>query len=79
MNAEIISQEVMASIEAHFGKRRQIGKGQVFTFGSSLTCSLNYSKLLGGHKFFYAIPRDLLDPTKTFPPTKFGEFAVTSQ
>jgi hypothetical protein len=76
MNVEIISQEVMASVEGRFGKRRQIGKGQVFTFGASLTCSLNYSKLLGGYKFFYAIPRDLLDPSETFPPTKFGEFAL---
>lgn len=76
MNAEIIFQEVMASIAARYGKQSQLGKGQVFTLGDSLTCSLNYSKLLGGHKFSYAVPRDILDPSKTFPRTKFGEFVL---
>jgi len=76
MNAEIISSEVMTFLERRFGKSQQIGKGRVFTFGTSLTCSMNYSKLLGGHKFFYAIPRDLLIADRDFPPTKFGEFAL---
>jgi hypothetical protein len=76
MNAEIISQEVKAFLERRFGKSVQIGRGQVFSFGTSMTCSLNYSKLLGGHKYFYASPRDFLQPNKGFPPTKFGEFAL---
>src|SRR5262249_48848608 len=76
MNAEIISEEVISLLERRFGKRQQIGRGQVFTFGTSLTCSVNYSKLLGGHKFFYAIPHALLDPGKEFQPTTFGEFAL---
>jgi hypothetical protein len=76
MNAEIISQEVKVFLERRFGKSVQFGRGQVFSFGTSLTCSLNYSKLLGGHKYFYAIPRDFLQPTKDFPTTKLGEFAL---
>ncbi len=76
MNAEIISSEVMTFLERRFGKSQQIGKGRVFTFGTSLTCSMNYSKLLGGHQFFYAIPRDLLIADRDFPPTKFGAFAL---
>jgi hypothetical protein len=64
MNAEIISEEVMTFLERRFGKRQQFGKGRVFSFGASLTCSVNYSKLLGGHKFFYAFPREFLTPAK---------------
>src|SRR5437660_1051878 len=76
MNAEIISQEVMTFLERRFGKREQIGKGRVFTFGTALTCSINYSKLLGGHKYFYAIPRDMLNPASAFPETEFGDFVL---
>src|SRR5437870_4633323 len=76
MNAELITEDVMRSLERRFGRREQISRGRVFRFGFGLICSVNCSKLLGGHKFFYAIPRDMLNPQQVFPETKFGEFVL---
>ena len=37
---------------------------------------MSYSKLLRGQKFFFAIPRDMIDPAKTFRPTDHGAFVL---
>jgi hypothetical protein len=55
---------------------RQLGRGRVLTFGSTLLCSISYSKLLNGHKYFYAVPRELLTPSEPLPPASLGEYAV---
>ena len=75
-NRAIIVQDVIDLLARRYGAPRQFGKAQVFTFGSSLTCSINYSKLLRGQKFFYAIPSDVLNDDKSFPKTEHGEFVV---
>jgi hypothetical protein len=51
MNADLINKDVLAFLCRRFGKSAQLGKGNVFTFGTNLTCSINYSKLLHGHKY----------------------------
>src|SRR6266852_8358562 len=76
MNAAVITDDVMSMLRKRYGKSTQISKGQVFTFGSAITCSINYSKLLGGHKYFYAVPSAMIDPATTFPKTEFGEHAL---
>lgn len=76
MNAAVITEEVLATLRTRYGKGRQISKGQVFTFGSAFSCSVNYSKLLGGHKYFYAVPSAMVDPATSFPETELGEFAL---
>jgi hypothetical protein len=76
MNAAVITEEVLANLRKRYGKATQIAKGQVFTFGSAFSCSVNYSKLLGGHKYFYAVPTAMINPGTTFPPTELGEFAL---
>jgi hypothetical protein len=76
MNATLITEDVISMLRKRYGKGSQISKGQVFTFGSIITCSINYSKLLGGHKYFYAVPAAMIDPSTSFPPTDHGEYAL---
>ena len=76
MNADIITKDVCSFLRRRFGQGKQVSRGSVFTFGTNLTCSINYSKLLNGHKYFYAIPQDMLKPEMDFPKTQFGEFAL---
>src|SRR5262245_2398889 len=76
MNAAVITEDVLAGLRKRYGKAKQISKGQVFTFGSAFSCSVNYSKLLGGHKYFYAVPSAMVDSATPFPKTDLGEFAL---
>jgi hypothetical protein len=76
MNAGIITQDVIASLARRFGAARQLGKGSVFAFGDALICSVNYSKLLGGHKYFYAVPRQVLEPSTPLPECELGHFVL---
>jgi hypothetical protein len=76
VNAQMIVEDVAAMLARRFGPCKQLGKARILTFGSALTCSINYSKLLGGHKYFYAVPQPMLDPRTVFPETKLGEFVI---
>ncbi len=76
MNESLIVEDVIASLERRFGQRKKFGKARIFTFGSALTCSINYSKFLGGHKYFFGLPQDTLSLENKFPQTKFGEFVL---
>ncbi len=76
MNASVITDDVVSTLGRRFGKARPIGQGRVLTFGTSFACSINYSKLLGGHKFFFAVPNGILQPREKFPATKHGEFVL---
>jgi len=76
VNASLIVEDLVRSLSKRFGRGAQAGKARVLTFGDSFTCSINYSKLLGGHKFFYAVPREIIDPNTIYPKTKHGEFVL---
>jgi hypothetical protein len=76
MNASLIVEDMIRILSKRFGRSSQSGKARILSFGDSLTCSINYSKLLAGHKFFYAVPRDIIDPNATFTKTSHGEFVL---
>ena len=76
ISADLIIEDVIARITGLFGKPRRERKARIVTFGSSLTCSLNYSKLLRGDKYFFGILPVMADPRTVFPQTKFGEFVL---
>jgi len=46
------------------------------TFGHALTCSVNYSKLLHGNKYFFGLPAGILGSTSGLPETKLGPFVL---
>lgn len=76
MNADIIVGGVIALLQDRFGKPQQSGRARILTFGDALTCSINYSKQLRGEKYFFAVPRAMLDPQSDLPKTQFGEFVL---
>lgn len=76
MNASLITETLVANLESRYGSGIQIGRSTVFKFGASITCSINYSKLLSGYKFFFGITPSMALPTSTFEPTTYGEFVL---
>lgn len=76
MSANLILEDVIRRLARRFGRPRRERKARIVKFGSSLTCSLNYSKLLRGDKYFFGLPPAIVDPGSVFPPTKFGEFVL---
>src|SRR5207244_280098 len=52
------------------------GRSRLFKFGSALACSINYSKLLGGHRFFFGVSPEVVDALFAFPQTTFGDFVL---
>ena len=76
MNASLITESVIAKLRSRYGSSSQIGRSSVFAFGSEAVCSINYSKLLRGEKFFFGIPPAIADPSATFDPSAIGEFIL---
>jgi hypothetical protein len=76
MGANLIVDDLLARLSRQYGRARQAGRARVVTFGPALTCSVNYSKLLGGHKFFFAVPGEIIDPAKELPATEHGAFVL---
>jgi hypothetical protein len=76
MNASLITENVIAKLRSRFGAGIQFGRSSIFTFGKAITCSVNYSKLLRGGKFFFGIPPAIADPTTKFDETAHGDFVL---
>ncbi len=76
MNAPLIVQDLVASLQRRYGKRESFGRSRLFKFASSFACSINYSKLLSGHRFFFGVSAEVVDPDFVFPETKFGDFVL---
>ena len=76
MNAPLIVQELISSLQRRYGKAAVIGKSRLFKFGSAFACSVNYSKLLGGHKYFFGLSREVVSTDFIYPETKFGDFVL---
>lgn len=76
MNAPLIVQDLVASLQRRYGKSESFGRSRLFRFGSSFACSINYSKLLGGHRFFFGVSAEVLDSGFSFPQTTCGDFVL---
>ena len=76
MNASLITENVIAKLRSRFGSSSQFGRSSIFTFGKAITCSINYSKLLRGDKFFFGIPPSMADTTTKFDETTYGDFVL---
>jgi hypothetical protein len=76
MGSDFVIEEVIRKLARRFGKARRSSKARVLTFGSAATCSINYSKLLHGNKYFFGLPSSILDLSTSFPKTDLGEFVL---
>jgi hypothetical protein len=72
----MIVEDVVVSLERRYGKAAQVGRSRILKFGHALTCSINYSKLLGGHKFFFGVAKEVVDEAFKYPRTAFGDFVL---
>ncbi len=48
----------------------------MYRLGSALTCSVNYSKLLGNHKYFFGLAREVVEQDHDYSPTDLGDFVL---
>src|SRR5438552_17009288 len=76
MNAPLIIEDAVTLLQRRYGKAVQFGRSRLFKFGSALACSINYSKLLGGYKYFFGLSREVVDPSFVYPQTEFGDFVL---
>jgi hypothetical protein len=76
MNAPLIVEDVIRDLQKRFGKPTTFGHSRLLQFGSLLACSVNYSKLLRGQKFFFGLAKEVADPKFHYPTTVQGNFVV---
>lgn len=76
MNAPLIIQDVFSSLRRRYGKAISFGRSRRFQFGTAFTCSINYSKLLSGHKYFFGLARDVVEASSAYPETQFGDLVL---
>ena len=76
MNAPLIVQELVGKLERRYGKASLIGRSRILNFSSNFSCSINYSKFLGGHKYFFGVAQDVVNSNVKYPETKYGDFVL---
>jgi hypothetical protein len=77
MSASLVVDEVVGLLQRRYGKPVQVGRSnRLWTFGKSLSCSVNYSKLLRGHRFFFGLSQEVADKDFAYPETEFGGFIL---
>jgi hypothetical protein len=75
-NAPLIVEDVISLLQRRYGQATPIGRSRIFKFGSAMACSINYSKLLGGHKYFFGLAQEVVDPNCAYPETTCGDFVL---
>jgi len=77
MNTSLIVEEAVIMLRNRYGKSVQLGRsGRLWNFGKRISCSVNYSKLLRGEKFFFGLSQEAADKCFAYPPTDLGDFVV---
>ena len=76
MNAPLIVDDVIALFTRRYGKAERFGRSRILKFGSALACSINYSKFLAGHKYFFGLSSEVVDLAYKYPETKLGDFVL---
>jgi hypothetical protein len=75
-NAPLLVEDVIELLRKRYGKPSSFGRSRLFQFGTALTCSINYSKMLRGEKYFFGLAKEALDAKYTYPETQLGAFVV---
>src|SRR6266852_1060380 len=76
MNAPLIVEDLMRSLQRRYGKAESFGRSRLFRLGQSFSCSINYSKALPGPRYFFGVSREVVDPDFDYPKTESGDFAL---
>ena len=77
MNSSLIVEGLASSLRKLYGKPVQLGRsGRLWNFGKAINCSINYSRLLRGEKFFFGLSQEVTDEGFAYPPTDLGDFVM---
>lgn len=69
MNAPLIVEDLLRSLQRRYGKAEGFGRSRLFRLGASFSCSVNYSKVLPGPRYFFGVSREVVDPDFQYPKT----------
>lgn len=69
-------QDVLWFLNRRYGTVTRFGRSRLFQIGTELSCSVNYSKLLRGDKFFFGLSQEVVDPTTAYPESTHGAFVL---
>jgi hypothetical protein len=75
-NAPHLVDELIRRFGKRYGAAKSFGKSRLYQFGDTLACSINYSKELGGNKYFFGLAQEVVDSQFEYPTTKAGPFVV---
>ena len=78
MSASLVVEELVSRLQERYGRPTSFGKSRLLKFGQTLTCSINYSKLLRGHRYFFGLAQEPVDPVLAYPNTESGEYCLDS-
>src|SRR5258708_794579 len=77
MSSPLVVEDVISLLRRSYGKPVQAGRSnRLWKFGQSITCSINYSKVLGGHRFFFGLSSQVADRRFAYPETECGDFVL---
>jgi hypothetical protein len=69
-------QKVIELLTRTYGVTSEFGTSRLLQFGGKIACSINYSKLLRGDKFFFGLAQRVTDASYRYPKTELGEFVI---
>jgi len=77
MSVPLLVEETVAILRRRYGKPVQVGRShRLWTFGTAIACSINYSKLLHGHRFFFGLSQEVANKGFEYPMTEFGAYVL---
>src|SRR5439155_9135046 len=60
-----------------YGTPVQVGRsGRLWHYGTALNCSVNYSKLLRGGRFFFGLSQEVVDKNFAYPLADLGDYVI---
>lgn len=63
-------------LSAKYGPSKAFGKSRLYQFGRNIACSINYSKLIRGHRFFFGLAGQVIDSKFIYPATETGDYVL---
>lgn len=76
MNSSIEVKNIVGNLAGLYGEAIPFGRSRLFQVGNALCCSINYSKLLRGDKYFFGLSQEVVSKNTAFPQTEHGVFVL---
>ena len=77
MSAPSAFEELCDLLQQRYGEAKQVGRSRhLLSFGGVVNCSINYSKVLRGERFFFGLPQEVVEKVLPCPVADLGEFVI---